>query len=290
MSMPDNGVLNEAEEHEPTDDELEKELADDPRLKSLNESGSGDGTVPPSGTTVNAGGFPEGETPEGEEKIPGSAEADAEPIEEEHVPVFMQDAPPTDKNNLIKWALMHGMTEERLEEEGHNTTTIRLMALELEKSGFRKRPKKEPKLKELPSGRGITRPATGGAAKPVIHGLPKSTTPESILASFKIPDNATGMENFDAGVRYGVNSVIMGVRIAQELALIGTQQVKPLIEMTKEMRSGEAAAAESAASTSAAEASDQVLEAARGYFETVVQEVRDIKSSNKEVVKEIAEK
>ena len=48
-------------------------------------------------------------------------------------------------------------------------------------------------------------------------------------------------------MKFGAKMVVMGVRIAQELSALGIQQVKPLIELARDARSGEEAAAKNAA-------------------------------------------
>jgi hypothetical protein len=41
---------------------------------------------------------------------------------------------------------------------------------------------------------------------------------------------------FDAGVEYGMKSIVIGVRLAQELSSLAISQAKPLIDMAKELR------------------------------------------------------
>lgn len=67
---------------------------------------------------------------------------------------------------------------------------------------------------------------------------------EVLISELKLPEVANGQAVvFDAGVEYGVRSVMVGVRVAQELCAMGVQQAVPLIKMAQEMRESEGQAA-----------------------------------------------
>jgi hypothetical protein len=87
------------------------------------------------------------------------------------------------------------------------------------------------------SGTGLgTAVATTGKGKP--------SPLEVLIQELKVPAIADGQAVvFDAGVEYGVRSVLVGVRVAQELSAMGVQQAMPLIKMAQEMRESEAQAA-----------------------------------------------
>ena len=51
-------------------------------------------------------------------------------------------------------------------------------------------------------------------------------------------------EGFNRGVAYGANTILVGIRSAQELSALGIAQATPLIKMAQEMRQAEGQAAE----------------------------------------------
>lgn len=187
------------------------------------------------------------ETEEVVEEVP-APEPEAE-IQKEQPP-WLQDEPPEKKVDLIKWKLMHGMTEQECIESGDNSGSVRICAQELERDGYRKRP---PKLK-------------GGRDFKIIKGQPTAirtfaagSPPEALANAISIGLDGDA-KLYETGMKDGMKLVIMGVRIAQELSNIGVQQVKPLIDMTKTFREGEALAAKNAAIEAASEAAQRVSE------------------------------
>jgi len=67
---------------------------------------------------------------------------------------------------------------------------------------------------------------------------------DSLIKELNLPNVANGQAAvFDAGVEYGMRSVVIGVRVAQELCAMGVQQAVPLIKMAQEMRESEGQAA-----------------------------------------------
>jgi hypothetical protein len=72
---------------------------------------------------------------------------------------------------------------------------------------------------------------------------------EQIIKELELPKLADGQaEVFDHGVHYGIRSVLVGVRVAQELSAMGVQQATPIIKMAQEMRMSESEAAKTVAS------------------------------------------
>lgn len=77
---------------------------------------------------------------------------------------------------------------------------------------------------------------------------------EGILRGMKLPQIGDGKtEVFNAGVEYGMKSVIAGVRLAQELSQMGVAQASPLIRMSQEMRAASEKSAEEAGRAAAEE-------------------------------------
>ncbi|MDD5703164.1 MAG: C2H2-type zinc finger protein [Dehalococcoidales bacterium] len=54
-------------------------------------------------------------------------------------------------------------------------------------------------------------------------------------------------EGFNRGVSYGANTILVGIRSAQELSSLGISQATPLIKMAQEMRQAEGQAAQTIA-------------------------------------------
>jgi len=141
----------------------------------------------------------------------------------------------------IRERLLAGATREELEAEGYNKNSIRTIASELKK--------------ELGSKGPVGKHATvnGGSKLQVFS---RGSPPEALVESLDVPIELDG--SFRTGMKFGMMSIISGIRIAQELSQIGVQQARPLVDMARDMRSGEAAAARSAALEAATNAAGQV--------------------------------
>ncbi|GAJ11210.1 unnamed protein product, partial [marine sediment metagenome] len=91
--------------------------------------------------------------------------------------------------------------------------------------------------------------ATDGEVKPGqpqrMAVIKKQQSPlELLVKDLELPALVDGEAKvFDAGVQYGVKTVLVGVRVAQELSAMGVQQASPVISMAKEMRESEGQAA-----------------------------------------------
>lgn len=178
-------------------------------------------------------------------------------------PDYLLDGPPPHKSKTkyIKWALMHGSTEGELVAEGFNTRSVDICAQELEKDGHRRRPPKPGK----PSGKEVVSTGKAGEVQIFARGSP----PEALINAIEIPVEDGHIEGFEKGLKFGANIVVLGVRIAQELSNLGVQQARPLIEMSKSMREGEAMAAKSAAGEAALLAAAQVQQNLQPYLANI---------------------
>ena len=152
---------------------------------------------------------------------------------------------PKTKGKLIEEGLLGGVSEEELVAQGFNAGSVRIIAFDLEKAGKRKRPVKAKEPKELKT-----------RGEPRMQVFAKGSPPEVLVQAIGIPGQVD--PGFESGMKFGMSTLIAGVRIAQELSNIGVQQARPLIEMAKDMRSGEAMAAKTAALEAAADAAGQV--------------------------------
>lgn len=89
---------------------------------------------------------------------------------------------------------------------------------------------------------------------------------EMLVKDLELPALVNGQaEVFDAGVHYGVSSVLMGVRVAQELSAMGVQQASPIIKMAQEMRESEGQAAQ----VIAGQLAEATLDNNRGILEAI---------------------
>ena len=221
---------------------------------SLNEHSEDEGLTPPSETGEDL--IDEEPTEAqliatGEMDDPHAIPHQPEP-EETEIPEEVSEAPgtqvavveePLSIRKEVEKRLMEGATREELIAEGFNKNTVRTVASEVKsKLGTRK-----PIGKQLPT--------TPGGLPIMAKGAP----PELIIEALEIPDVSDGGGfPFEQGMKFGMSVVTLGIRMAQELSGIGVMQAKPLLDMAKSMREGEAVAAKNAAGEAAAEAAGMV--------------------------------
>jgi hypothetical protein len=63
---------------------------------------------------------------------------------------------------------------------------------------------------------------------------------EALINDLYLPPIVDGTRQvFDSGVAYGMKSILIGVRVAQELSKMGIDQATPIIKMAQEMRQTE---------------------------------------------------
>ena len=192
---------------------------------------------------------------EGDEELLGPKEP------EDTRPDYLKDEPPPIKSKIkfIKWALMHGKMEDELVTEGSNPRSVDICAQELEKDGYRKRaPKPEKPTKDIV-------PTSTQVAKS-LQVFAKGSPPEVLIDAISVPVEDGHIDGFEKGLKFGANIIVLGVRIAQELSNLGVQQARPLIEMAKSMREGEAIAAKGAAGEAAMAAAALVQQNLQPYL------------------------
>ncbi len=79
--------------------------------------------------------------------------------------------------------------------------------------------------------------------KAVVAGKPHPV--EELMEQLNLPPIVDGTRHvFDSGVAYGMKSILIGVRVAQELSKMGIDQAGPIIKMAQEMRQTEGQVAE----------------------------------------------
>jgi len=78
---------------------------------------------------------------------------------------------------------------------------------------------------------------------------------EHIIKTIKLPEVGNGQGViFNAGVEFGMKSLVAAVRLAQELSQMGIAQARPLISMATEMRKAEGMSAQEAGQRAAEDA------------------------------------
>ena len=172
-------------------------------------------------------------------------------------PVFMRDEPPSKgKMNMIKWALMHGFSEEDVVNQGYNAKTVGMAAFYLEQDGYRKRPSKAAK-READQGAGASKAVAKTSGKSYVTPQ-KSLPPEFLIDQIVLPIDGNSAKVFEQGIKFGASILVLGVRVAQELSNMGMQQARPIMDMANAMRAGEAEAAKGAAAEAAYTAAELV--------------------------------
>jgi hypothetical protein len=154
---------------------------------------------------------------------------------------------------LIERRLLEGTTREELVAEGYNANSVRTIYSTLKSKGELK-----------PSAPASGKKKKGEHAISANIPIPvfaKGSPPEAIISAMRMPDVSNGQGfSFEQGMKFGLSVAVLGIRMAQELSAVGVQQAKPLIDMAKEMRTGEEAAAKNAAGEAANEAAGMVYE------------------------------
>lgn len=176
-----------------------------------------------------------GEDEPGGETEPGAGE--------EPKPAYLGDEEPSGKVDNAKYWLLKGKTPEELVTAGANAGTVRIAENALVKAGLlEKRPRKQKPTTKLTAV-----PETSKTTQVFAKGSP----PEAIIETISIPIQDGQVPAFEMGMKFGMSTIVLGVRVAQELSGIGIQQAKPLLDMAKSMREGEAMASKTAADEAA---------------------------------------
>jgi hypothetical protein len=208
------------------------------------------------------------------------------------LPIYCQDEPPEKTGDYIKWALLHGFTEQQLLDDDFRPDTVRIKALELEKEGLRIRPPKThrttavtpvPKSEMEESSNGRRDLQTDTRRPKEIKTYAKGASAEAILNTLELPEGIdVNNPGFALGVKYGMSTLIMGIRMGQDLAASGIQLVKPVIEVARQMREGEIQAGESASQEAASAAATAASEATASAFVPYLKKLDEMLEKQKE--------
>jgi hypothetical protein len=235
-------------------------------------------------------------TPTPETAIPLGPGGQPPNLEIDTPPAYLADEAPEGTMNYIKWALMHGVSEDELVDDKQNAASIRVAAMELEHDGYRQRPSRKQRTTPLIPGTEVSTSKTTIEKRSIRAGqslatksFAKGAPAEVIIDTMMLPDGMEALEPFLKGTKFGMSLLVAAIRATQDLATTGISLAKPLIEMAKDMRAGEAVAAENAAQNAAGEAASQAADAVAGQFAPYVAKLNELLEKNEADKKVIEE-
>ena len=200
-----------------------------------------------------------------DEPISESEETIDEP---ESIEPFLKDEMPTKTMDQIKWYIMvQGLSTTEIEALGYIPGTIRIARDWLAKKGYIKKKPKDTKLTKNDNGTSLT-PRVAKSTQVFAKGSP----PEAIIEAIHLPMIDGLASGFESGMKFGMSTITLAIRMVQELSAIGLTQVRPLIDMTRTVREGEGAAFKLGAEEAA-------FKAAQAMGSTIIPEVAEIKAA-----------
>jgi hypothetical protein len=102
----------------------------------------------------------------------------------------------------------------------------------------------------------------GGEEGQILSLAAKGVPVETLVYRMSVPELRDGQQEiYNEGFRNGMMTVLLGIRMAQELSSMAIAQASPLIKMAQEMRQAEGQAAHAAAQEAAASAAERVQQA-----------------------------
>lgn len=103
--------------------------------------------------------------------------------------------------------------------------------------------------------------------------LAKPLPIEALISELSLPPMVNGSRQvFDSGVSYGMRSILIGVRVAQELSKMGIDQASPIIRMAQELRQSETQIARDTGLSMGEAIAGKLLD----YFETRLPQKADV--------------
>ncbi|MBW2109820.1 MAG: hypothetical protein JRI36_14340, partial [Deltaproteobacteria bacterium] len=101
----------------------------------------------------------------------------------------------------------------------------------------------------------------------------KALPVEALINELQLPPMVNGTRHiFDSGVEYGMKSILIGVRVAQELSKMGIDQAGPIIRMAQELRQSEGQVAKDTGAAMGAELAGRMFD----YLEDKLPKKADI--------------
>lgn len=193
--------------------------------------------------------------------------------------VFLRDEEPTGEEDRSKYWLLRGLSDEEVAEKGLNPNTVRIARSHLMRDGYMKKERKPSKPKNDKPSAAVAKQTQGKQLQTFAKGSP----PESLINALEVPD-PTGngaLLQFESGMKFGLTMLVTAVRLVSEMSIIGSQQVKPLLDMTKTMREGEALSYKAGAEEAA-------FKAAQAMGQTILPEVGAIHEDVARIEKSVA--
>jgi len=130
------------------------------------------------------------------------------------------------KTEYIRRRLLEAESEEELEEicqQLKGEADVAAGSVDAEKSKLKKKG-------AFQFGQEASKAVTASKQMPV----------EALINELSLPPMVNGTRHiFNSGVEYGMKSILIGVRVAQELSKMGIDQATPIIKMAQEMRQTE---------------------------------------------------
>jgi len=175
----------------------------------------------------------------------------------------------------IEKLLLSGMSRWDIEKKypQYNKKTVQVVTWNLENAG---------KIPHRTKGTevAITEKGTAVSKKDkdetMIQTFAKGSPPEALINSMKLPAFNDPL-SFESGMHFGLSSIVLAIKLVQEMATAGIQQAKPLIEMARDMRGGELAAAKQAADSASEETAHRVVGEFAPYLESLQQALAENK-------------
>ncbi len=200
------------------------------------------------------------------------AKQEEEPEEELDPRLYTRNEEPPGKTDKAKYWLLHGLTDEEVEEiHKLNHSTVRMARADLIKEGLMKKERKPPGSKLVKAGAAVLAPIAAKGIQIFAKGAP----PEAIIESIKMPSVDGQLQGFEMGMKFGMSQLVLAVRIMQELSSVAQGQVKPLIDLVKTVREGEHAAFKGGADEAA-------MKSAQAMGATILPMMTDMQASIKE--------
>lgn len=187
---------------------------------------------------------------------------------QDELPPYMRDEEPTGETNKAKYWLLKGLTKEEVSAQ-HDITfgTCRIAESDLVKEGLLVK-----KPRGSPPGAKPSKALTPPKTSPGMQVFAKGSPPEALIQAIEISGIDGQLVEFEHGMKFGMSILVTAVRLVNEMSIIGSQQVKPLLDMSKSMREGEAM-------TYKAGADEAALKAAQAMGATIIPQVAAIEGA-----------
>jgi len=191
---------------------------------------------------------------------------------EEELPPYMREEEPEGQSNKAKYWLLQGMSDEEITEQKDITPgTVRVCRSELVSEGLLKK-----KPRGIPPGGKKKTTAVATRNNKTLQIFAKGSPPEALIQAIELSGVDGQLIEFEHGMKFGMSILVTAVRVMNELSIIGSQQVKPLLDMTKSMREGEAQSYKAGADEAAYKAASAISQSILPEVDAIRQSVSGI--------------